>query len=128
MSEIPDGWVALSSYDGRADKTSGGPKGDYQRLIKAVNTKRISSMRIRGVASQLVRRDEAESYLKKCEESRNATPKRRGEKSNDAAETQMAWMRVLVHGLLERTERIAVALENLATTPKATEGQHDATH
>ena len=126
MTDLPEGWVPLSSYDRRENKKSGGPTGDYQRLIKAVNAKQISSRKIRGMASQLVRQDEAEYFLKKCDEKAQAKSLR--SPAVHADDDQFFRLHAILSRISLSAERIAVALENIATTPKSTEDQGDETN
>jgi hypothetical protein len=75
----------------------------------------------------------AQAFLARCQAKRDAVGKAKQAAQTisveaTAADSEMAWLRFLIHGLLDRTERIAVALENIATTPKSTEDQGNATH
>ena len=85
----------------------------------------ISSMKIRGMASQLVRRDEANYFLKQCDEKAQAKAFR--SPAVHADDDQFFRLHAILSRLAGYAERIAVALENIATTPKSTEDQGDAT-
>ena len=75
-SDIPDGWIPLSSYDKRAD---GGPRGEYDLLIKAVNKGGIlDSMSVGRPKKWYVRRDQAERFL-----SEHASGKSQGDSTPD---------------------------------------------
>jgi hypothetical protein len=97
---VPDGWVLMSAYDTRPDKKAGGPSGDYRRLLDASKTNKIRVQTIPGVRGMLVLKEEADEYLKKCEQlaAKSAdTP--------DAAEATLA---------IEVLEKIAKSLERIA--------------
>jgi hypothetical protein len=79
----------------------------------------------------------ANALLARCQARRDAVSKPRQQieptaVTPPATDTEVGQQLVgyafaLVSGLLDRAERIAVALENIATTPKSTEDQGDAT-
>jgi hypothetical protein len=79
----------------------------------------------------------ARAFLSQCHAKRDAAVKAKQQieptaVTPPATETEVgqqlvAYAFALVSGLLDRTERIAVALENIATTPKSTEDQGDET-
>ena len=97
---VPDGWVLMSAYDARPDKKSGGPSGDYRRLLTASKANMIRMQTVPGVRGMLVLKDEADEYLKKCEQ-----PPAKPANTSGAADTMLA---------LEVLEKIAKSLERIA--------------
>lgn len=76
MKEIPDGWVRMSAYDAREDKSSGGPTGDYRRLLAASkkNPPEFGVQNVRGLYGTLVKKDEADAYLQRISTPAGASP------------------------------------------------------
>jgi hypothetical protein len=98
---VPEGWVLMSAYDTRPDKKAGGPSGDYRRLLDAEKKNRVSVQTIPGVRGKLVLKDEADEYLKRCQQ-----PSAKAAVTQDAAEAMLA---------LEVLEKIAKSLERIAS-------------
>jgi len=87
-NDIPDGWIPLSSYDKRAD---GGPRGEYDLLIKAVNKGGVvDSMSLGRPKKWYVRKEQAERFL-----SEHASGKFQGD-----SKTEVMRMLTEIHGML----------------------------
>jgi hypothetical protein len=87
-NDIPGGWIPLSSYDKRAD---GGPRGEYDLLIKAVNKGSVlDSMSLGRPKKWYVKREQAERFL-----SEHARGKSQGD-----SETEVMRMLAEIHDTL----------------------------
>jgi hypothetical protein len=132
-ADIPFGWKRF--FDITTNKT------DQKALSTAHEIGKLDAvklMRTTGERAAPVWMDPvaAHAFLSQCQAKSDAAVKAKQQieptavtppvaTPEGAPAMQMAWLRFLIHGLLERTERIAVALENIATTPKSTEDQGD---
>jgi hypothetical protein len=104
MSELPDGWVPIASYDERADKRSGGPVGAYRMLLVAAKRGDIAVMQQRGSPRKYVVKEEADEYVRKWQQGHVAQAKPEAS-APTVCQSQDACLL-----------RIAVALEKIADT------------
>jgi hypothetical protein len=91
MIEIPDGWVRMSFYDTREDKSTGGPSSDYRRLLAASkkNPPEFGVQNIRGVYGTLVKKDEADLFLRRFSEAEVSRSKPSASREQDSATTEL---------------------------------------
>jgi len=131
-ADIPFGWKRF--FDITTNKT------DQKALSTAHETGKLDAvklMRTTGERAAPVWMDPvaAHAFLSQCQAKRDAAVKAKQQieptaVTPPATDTEVGQQLVgyafaLVSGLLDRAERIAVALENIATTPKSTEDQGD---
>ena len=91
VSDIPEGWVRMSFYDTREDKSAGGPSNDYRRLLAASkkNPPEFGVQNIRGVYGTLVKKDEADAFLRRICESEASRSKQPASRQTDHATSEL---------------------------------------
>lgn len=61
--EVPPGWIFVSSFDLREDKSSGGATGSYALILRAIKKNEIDYMAVGRPKRWLVQEDQATRYL-----------------------------------------------------------------
>ena len=131
MKDIPEGWVAISKYDTRPPGTDdAGPTGDYARILKALRLKPCPIRHYRDGRGWVANQSDIEEFLaarrpaerpRKTADGSSQTPTQYSDGQFEAAVIALCEINngiTLIHATLER---LATAVESIATAPK----QHD---
>ncbi len=127
MKAIPEGWVAISTYDTRppgADEV--GPTGDYARILHALKLKPCPIQAYRDGRSWVARQADIEEFLAARKASSPTTIKAAGKAPSDlqyeSVCESMADIATSLAGVERLFERLATAVESIATQPKEPAG------
>jgi hypothetical protein len=106
MKPIPEGFVLLAKYDERVGvEHKSGPRGDYQRLLRELGKDSPCIAAYKDGGQWVAREADVLQFLERCTK-QSEMPKK---KKADAD---------MVRGVVVVLERIAEALEAMATQPR----------
>jgi hypothetical protein len=127
MKAIPEGWVAISTYDTRppgADEV--GPTGDYARILHALKLKPCPIQAYRDGRSWVARQADIEEFLAARKASSPSTSKAGGKAPSDLQYESVCESLADIAQSLAAVERLlgrlADAAEQIATQPKEPSG------
>jgi hypothetical protein len=127
MKAIPDGWVAISTYDTRppgADEV--GPTGDYARILHALKLKPCPIQAYRDGRSWVARQADIEEFLAARKALSPSTSKAAGKAPSELQHESVCESLADIAQSLAAVERLlgrlADAAEHIVTQPKEPAG------
>jgi hypothetical protein len=123
MKDIPKGWVRVSQYDNRDDKNSGGPSGDYARILAAIKLEPPAVRAYRDGKFWIASREDIEELLGEPDQSVDAVAPSTVAPlmSRRQAETSIVALCEINNGialLYDVLDRLTKAVESIATQPQ----------
>jgi hypothetical protein len=121
MKPIPDGFVLLSTYDERVgDEHKSGPRGDYQRLLREVNSRSSSISAYKDGKQWVARKVDIDQFLARLTADKDRIVGVPKPVLVSPQPTRPILFDMSASRAAAALERIADALESLATQPEAT--------
>jgi len=126
MKELMKGWVRVSDYDQRPNKSLGGPTGDYARILAALHQEPSPIRAYKDGKFWIAVQSDVDSFLESMDEPEDVvscTPDFGQKKQEDPAKAlhdamNLMEMRLTLGRIESILERLAVAAESLATQPQ----------
>jgi CRP-like cAMP-binding protein len=131
MKDIPKGWVRVSQYDNRDDKNSGGPSGDYARILAAIKLEPPAVRAYRDGKFWIASIEDIEELLGEPGQSVDAVAPSTAAAlmSSRQAESVIVALCEISNGvalMLDVLERLTTAVEGMATQPRTEEQVREA--
>lgn len=129
MKSIPEGWVRVSAYDERDDKGGGGPTGDYARILHCIKRENSPIRWYRDGRYLVACKEDIDEFLRGPEQHEKQQSGAADSTSIDKRHAESVCQSLVsidttLDEIYRVLERMATAVESIATQPKT--AQHEA--